>query len=499
MKNHIFSILAAMLCALTFASCSDNDYTQLDKGSDTLTLSADQANSELNELNHASEAITLNWTSGNNYGTGNRIYYKLELAPSGSDFSNAYAVINNETQKYTWSFNEENMNNVVLEKLGGTAGQKMALDARVTAMVSGSDEVQMSKVSFSVTPYKPVTPTLYLLGDATPNGWSADNATEMTRADNGIFTWEGKLKVGSFKFITKQGQFIPSYNKGADGKIVLRSSDDEADDKYAITEEHYYKMTANLLTGELSLVQTSGEKPAYDALFFVGNPTGWGFVKMSSDPLDKYLFRYGSYFDTGKGGEFKFGTSPGNWANMYKATKANAPYTDTSMELVSGYDPDNKWYLQDGECGKAYKICVDIRQGKERMMMSEFSPYTMIYLVGDATPSGWDLGNATAMTPTDNPYLFTWTGSLNAGEMKLSCDKKSDWNGAWFMCAAGNDMAPSGTTEQALFINKGDATFKSQYKDVNVGDVDNKWKITSAGRYTITINQLEETISIVKQ
>lgn len=67
------------------------------------------------------------------------------------------------------------------------------------------------------------------------------------------------------------------------------------------------------------------------------------------------------------------------------------------------------------------------------------------------------------------------------------------------MCAAGNDMAPSGTTEQALFINKGDATFKSQYKDVNVGDVDNKWKITSAGRYTITINQLEETISIVKQ
>ena len=66
------------------------------------------------------------------------------------------------------------------------------------------------------------------------------------------------------------------------------------------------------------------------------------------------------------------------------------------------------------------------------------------------------------------------------------------------MPASGNDVEPTGSVEHALFINKGDADFKSQYLDLNVGDIDQKWKITSSGTYTVTMNQLEETVSIVK-
>lgn len=109
---------------------------------------------------------------------------------------------------------------------------------------------------------------------------------------------------------------------------------------------------------------------------------------------------------------------------MYKAKNANAAYTDTEMVFVKGFDPDNKWVLKDAECGKAYKICVDIRAGKERMMMSEFVPYEMIYMVGDAAPAGWSIGDATPMQATDNPYVFTWQGVLNVGELKLTCDKR---------------------------------------------------------------------------
>ena len=83
----------------------------------------------------------------------------------------------------------------------------------------------MSASAFSVTAYKPLTSTLYLIGSATPGGWSADDATEMTRKDNGIFTWTGRLVAGEFKFITTLGSFLPSYNKGTDGLLVLRSSD----------------------------------------------------------------------------------------------------------------------------------------------------------------------------------------------------------------------------------------------------------------------------------
>ena len=67
------------------------------------------------------------------------------------------------------------------------------------------------------------------------------------------------------------------------------------------------------------------------------------------------------------------------------------------------------------------------------------------------------------------------------------------------MCGLGNDVAPTGAEEHALFINKSDENLKGQYLDRNIGDVDQKWKINSSGTYTITINQLTETITIAKQ
>ena len=497
MKKNLYGLLATLMCCLLVTSCSDNDYMELDKGHDTLQLTANQAADVLNEATHGSEAITLHWTTGTNYGSGSRIRYTLELSPEGSNFADAYLAVNDETQVYTWTASHENLNALLLDKFGGRAGQPLTLEARVTATVAGSSEVQTSTTTFTATPYTPVSSTLYLIGDATPNGWSADNATEMKRTDNGRFTWEGNLRRGSFKFITTLGEFVPSYNKGSDGKLVLRTSFDEPDEQWQITEDHYYKVSVNLLTLEMTYEQADGEAPRFDNLYFVGQPTGWGFVKMAKDPLDPFLFRYGRFFEQGGGGEFKFGTSEGAWENMLKATQPNAPYTDTSMEFIAGYDPDFKWFLEDGETNKAYKICVDIRSDKERMMMREFVPYEMAYLVGDATPNGWDLG--TAMTTTESPYVFTWTGQLSTGELKFSFDKQSDWNGAWLMNSYGNGIEPTGSVEQGLFINKSDDYLKSQYLDVNIGDVDNKWRIMSAGTYTITLNQLEETVSIVKQ
>ncbi|MBQ1585410.1 MAG: SusF/SusE family outer membrane protein [Muribaculaceae bacterium] len=499
MKKSFNHIPAIILCGLALTACTDNDYMELDKGHDTLALSAFQSADVLDEALHSSEAISLSWTTGTNYGTGNRISYTLEIAPAGSGFADAYTAVDQQTQTYSWSVSQENLNALLLDKFGGVADQSQQLDARVTAHVIGQSEVQTATLTFAATPYAPVTSTLYLVGDATPNGWDNWHATEMKRIDNGQFTWEGNLRPGSFKFLTTLGEWIPSYNRDSDGRLVLRNSFDEPDEQWQITEEHYYQVNVNLLTREMTYVQTDGEAPRFENLYFVGQPTGWGFVKMQRDPLDPFLFRYGRFFESGNGGEFKFGTSEGAWENMLKATQANAPYTDTSMEFVAGYDPDNKWFLQESETNRAYKICVDIRSDRERMMMREFSPYEMIYLVGDAAPCGWDLGNATAMTATESPYIFTWTGNLNTGELKFSCDKQSDWNGAWLMNAYGNGIEPTGDTEQALFINKSDDFLKAQYLDVNIGDVDNKWRIMSAGTYTITINQLDETVSIVKQ
>ena len=145
----------------------------------------------------------------------------------------------------------------------------------------------------------------------------------MTRTDNGEFTYTGDFKAGTYKFITTLGAELPSYNRGEDGSLVLRTTADEPDNLFEITEGHAYTVTANLLTGETTCVKSDGVKPAYDHLYFVGDENGWGFDEMAQDPLDPFLFRYGREFTVGR--EFKFGTMSGSWENMYKATQPNAP------------------------------------------------------------------------------------------------------------------------------------------------------------------------------
>ena len=41
-------------------------------------------------------------------------------------------------------------------------------------------------------------------------------------------------------------------------------------------------------------------------------------------------------------------------------------------------------------------------------------------------------------------------------------------------------------------------TFVDKKNDPSQGGVDRKWKITSSGRYTITVDQLNETITFKK-
>ena len=106
-------------------------------------------------------------------------------------------------------------------------------------------------------------------------------------------------------------------------------------------------------------------------------------------------------------------------------------------------------------------------------------------MIGSATDAGWDINNPIAMTvDSSNPNVFTWEGDLKAGELKFSCDKKSDWGGDWFL-AAKADTAPAGVEEPMIFSAHG-------------SNPDNKWKITEAGTYKITLNQLTQKVMIKK-
>lgn len=250
-----------------------------------------------------------------------------------------------------------------------------------------------------------------------------------------------------------------------------------------------------------NLLFSSPVLPTFDTIYFVSDLNKWQFEPMDKDPLDPLMFKLGYAFNSS--GEFKFGTTPGSWENMYKATKENAPYTSTSVNFIKGFEPDYKWHINDSERGM-YRLSLDIRPGAERMLMRRFDGFKGVWLVGDATPGGWSLDNATKMTfyvySTKHPPFgyYEWSGHLNTGELKFSTDIQRDFMGGWYL-APSEGAEPTGATETAIYINKSDDWYKNMYPELSIADIDYKWNIKEAGEYYIRVDYLYDKITIRKQ
>ena len=94
----------------------------------------------------------------------------------------------------------------------------------------------------------------------------------------------------------------------------------------------------------------------------------------------------------------------------------------------------------------------------------------MVYMVGDATPAGWDINSPTAMVK--NGDIFTYEGPLTPGEMKFPVEFR--WDGPTYMAEeAGTDITAGGEFTTVLSPN---------------GDPDNKFKVTAAGNYKLTLD-----------
>lgn len=479
MKPTEFIYFLSVYTLLLLSGCSE-ELAELNKGDLPLQIRVSASPVELDASNPASEALKFSWTPGSNQGTNAAIDYTFQLGKQGNDFAGALSLeLGREVYELTYA-NEE-LNDLLTSYFGTPPGSEAALECRVIATFSPASlqpEISLP-LPVSVRTHKPVTKTLYLLGSATPNGWDAANATEMKPVANVPkgFTWTGPLVAGEFKFIVTPGEFLPSYNKGAaDTELVLRETGEAPDNTFVITESSTYTVTVNLIAGAISIVK--GEGPEYGELWFVGNPTGWNFEPMTVDALDPYVFHYNA--ELPDGGEFKIGTATENWDAVFfrPATDRQAEGTGLDVDKWAG-DPDYKWNITGG----VYKIKLDTREMK--IDIAPFMPSAGVYLVGDATPSGWDIGNATPMDASSGSYTFTWSGPLNEGELKFSLDKQADWNGAWFLAGEAG-KAPTGSEEQMVYSYPG-------------AGADYKWKITEAGTYSIELNQLTETVIFRKQ
>ena len=74
MKKYISHLVFALLGCTALSACVDDDYMELDKGQNELVLTASKTEVVLNEQAHADDALELSWTTGTNYGTGNKSF-----------------------------------------------------------------------------------------------------------------------------------------------------------------------------------------------------------------------------------------------------------------------------------------------------------------------------------------------------------------------------------------------------------------------------------------
>jgi hypothetical protein len=142
--------------------------------------------------------------------------------------------------------------------------------------------------------------------------------------------------------------------------------------------------------------------------------------------------------------------------------------------------------IDKGQSGK-YKIKVNpIKMTLEATKISSLPDPDIIewiegnvYMVGDATPAGWDISNPTPMLR--NGDIHTYDGQLSAGEMKFPT--KFDWSSPTYRPAVDKtEISKLGIQDETVILQ--------------AGDPDNKWTVKDAGRYQLTLDAKNLTLKV---
>lgn len=482
-----FILALAVPFLIGLVSCEE-DYPQVPDDIEyaELSLSVSDTNLVLEEKFAANE-LQLNWTAGNNGGTDGAIEYKLALDRSGNNFASDQSW-DIGVNSFSMAMTHADLNAIMLDTFDLEPQNPHDLKARITASSpSGAFDAQTATTNFRVTPYKPVSKTLYLTGSANPLGENITDALAMTPGDEpGQFTYQGDLAAGSFKFAVSKDESMTQdfYTRDpSDSALMVYNEGGTGDNlQWEISSDSRYTVTANLLEKTLSIAESTA--PPFDTLWMVGNatPSGWdvenpeGMTQREEDP---FIFTYEANFTPG---EFKIFAGPlGDWCGeWYRPLEQGQALSITEVDQNSGCDPDYKWVITEETAGR-YKVTLNTLENT-----IEFEKINL-YLIGDGGPNGWNISDPEPMTYEDGTYIFN--GELGAdnptGEFKFS-KFTGDWcDGDWINSA-----------EPAQSINNTDYIITHGCEGP-----DNKWKLTQgdAGTYEITINLDTEELTITRQ
>jgi hypothetical protein len=188
---------------------------------------------------------------------------------------------------------------------------------------------------------------LYIVGNATTAGWDPAAALEMTRIENGVFTWVGDLTAdGELKFINQRGSWNKTINptsidlyfdNGVEYDLNFRPTEESPDDfKFIVSTTGMYIISVNLNTMRIVINPATVD---LSQLYLVGSATAAGWDNASA--LEMIKIQDGIFSWTGDlsaDGEFKFLNERGNWSKTINPQGADVLFVE-GTEYSLNYRP----------------------------------------------------------------------------------------------------------------------------------------------------------------
>ena len=235
-------------------------------------------------------------------------------------------------------------------------------------------------------------------------------------------------------------------------------------------------MTATVAAGSVTM---NGE----DKLLVIGDGV-WGrwsldrsavMVRQSDSPE---VFTYMGYLRADE--EFKFLTQA-KWDEREYRNASAEPYLDATGNLCVGCD-DNKFKVRESA---NYTVSCNLDDMTVSVTKSRWQDapiyHNVLYLVGDATPGGWDLGKSTPLTQsTSNPWMFSGRVSLtNVGDNRTASFKIAT-------------NCYGGYNEQKFYFRAAEDSNKVSEDSTD----DRQWSVDRDGVYDVTVDLSTMSISL---
>ena len=252
---------------------------------------------------------------------------------------------------------------------------------------------------------------LYIIGDATPYGWSTDEATALlsTAETPAVYTGTIYLKADqNFKFMTVPDWGNTEYGAApdaslTDGEIALASgTDDNGYGQLRVPEDANYLITVDTETLKATIVKSAYQDTEIKlcSLFMVGSATAGGWSVDEGTPM------------------FQDAEAP------YKYTAANVDLAEGSFKIKGGGSFDQKYFYfrsadndgkmalnQDGDLqwsiaeAAAYDVTANTLTDDLTIAPAGLSAITAVDADTDAPAEYFTLGGVKVVTPSAGLYI----------------------------------------------------------------------------------------------